>query len=143
MLSSAAADLAYAAILVAVHIKHLHFLASLHILLQEEDGEGEWNRDRLRGRESCSCFCNVMLNSNMQCSHHGNGGSSEATHGAESVFLLASLCVCVSMCLCFCVKVHRNMQSLTGEDGEGAETKTFRSLKQKRSIFFSLSLSQP
>lgn len=63
----------------------------------EEDCERERNRDRLRGRESCFC-CNVMLNSNMQCSHHGNGGSSEATHGAENVCLLAG--PCVSACFC-------------------------------------------
>lgn len=58
----------------------------------EEDGERERNRHRLGGRESC-CSCNVMLNSNMQCSHHGNGGSSEATHGAENVCLLVRQCV--------------------------------------------------
>lgn len=63
----------------------------------EEGGERE--RNRVRGRERSFC-CNVMLNSNMQCSHHGNGGSSEALHGAESVCLLASLFVSMRLHLC-------------------------------------------
>lgn len=70
-----------------------------------------------------------MLNSNMQCSRHGNGGSSEASHGAENVcfgrvFACKSVCVCtrayicvevgctrVSMRLCICAKVRHKMQS--------------------------------
>lgn len=39
-----------------------------------------------------------MLNSNMQCSHHGNGGSSEASHGAEIVCFVLSVCLRVSVC---------------------------------------------
>lgn len=67
-------------------------------------------------REREMLCCNAMLNSNMQCSHHGNGGSSEASHGAENpvldVCLLANLCVsaCVSMCRCICAKALQKMQ---------------------------------
>lgn len=64
----------------------------------EEEGERERNRDRLRGRESCFC-CNVMLNSNMQCSHHGNGGSSEATQ-RMCVRSRVRVCLHVSVRLC-------------------------------------------
>ncbi len=82
----------------------------------EEDGVRERSRDRVRGRERESC--NVMLNSNMQCSHHGNGGSSEAWHGAENVcfgcvFACRSLSASVSVRLCICVKVRHNMLGKT------------------------------
>lgn len=67
------------------------------------DGGGRRKREEQRqsqGRERCVC-CNVMLNSNMQCSHHGNGGSSEALHGAENVCLLACVCQCICVSMLF------------------------------------------
>lgn len=43
-----------------------------------------------------------MLNSNMQCSHHGNGGSSEASHGAKNVCFFVCVFACKSLSLCVC-----------------------------------------
>lgn len=77
--------------------------------MEEVEKKREELRQTQMERGSCCC-CNVMLNSNMQCSHHGNGGSSETTHGAENVCLLESLHV--SMCLCIWVSVKHNMLSL-------------------------------
>lgn len=51
-----------------------------------------------------------MLNSNMQCSHHDNGGSSEALHSAENVCF-----VCESMHLCVFAKVRHSISSAEGE----------------------------
>lgn len=57
------------------------FWESCRVEDTEEDGGRESNRDiveresetqRERTSERCFC-CNVMLNSNMNCSHHGNG----------------------------------------------------------------------
>lgn len=56
----------------------------------EKERGTESEGERTGERERCFC-CNVMPNSNMQCSHHGNGGSSEASHGAGNVCLLASV----------------------------------------------------
>lgn len=39
-----------------------------------------------------------MPNSNMQRSHHGNGGSSEDSHGAENVYVWACACALVQKC---------------------------------------------
>lgn len=78
--------------------------------------KGEEQRQSQREREMLCC--NAMLNSNMQCSHHGNGGSSEASHGAENVcfrcvLACKSLCVSgyVNMHLYICAKVLHKMQS--------------------------------
>lgn len=95
---------------------------------------------------------NVMLNSNMQCSHHGNGGRSKAWC-RECVFWMR-VCLQVSVCDCMCkhVSVHlckdeHMMQSksqwrssLAGEGGEyGSGWRTFRrSLKTKSPIFYHL-----
>lgn len=64
----------------------------------EEDGEGVSNRHRVRGREREPFCCNVMLNSNMQCSHHSNGGSSEALHSAGNDYFVCVF-ACVSKCM--------------------------------------------
>lgn len=111
--------------------------------------EKERGTDRLGGRESCFC-CNVMLNSNMQCSHHGNGGSSEAMHGAENVCSLA--CLCTSACFCaFCVKVQQVSRADPSSRRGGSvlirvqrKKKAFkRSLKKERRISFPLSSKAP
>lgn len=60
---------------------------------REREREGEWETERERGRFSC---CNVMLNSNMHRSRHGNHARREASHGAEKV------CVCVLDVLLLC-----------------------------------------
>lgn len=64
----------------------------------ESGAESEGGRrERARGgeRERFSC-CNVMLNSNMHRSRHGNRARREASHGAEKV------CVCILDVLLLC-----------------------------------------
>lgn len=84
----------------------------------EEDGERARTTDRVRGS-------NVMLNSNMQCSHHGNGGKNKAWR-RESVFwmcvcLQVSVCAiaCVSMCLCICERRAHDAEQVPMEEQHG------------------------
>lgn len=92
--------------------------------------------------EGCIC-CNVMLNSNMQCSHHGNGGSSEASHGAETGCLCvfacnvrARVCVCERACLqarvYVCAFVQRSSRKFR-ENPSGGEALGEREGAQHRS----------